>query len=172
MTDNGCDKCRAAIPYYLEQFQDLFVKDSPSDHEPILMPQLYGGRLDLTFLQMITGLLEQKQIQHVELTENKRIRLIGISQEADHIVKEHGHIMPQESKRLSHVLSCDCRHDPSVTTLVMEIERQLKTRFYLQSHRFISLVLPAYVISAPSMTSASRSSWMNGHLYRRQHTST
>ena len=26
MTDNGCDKCRAAIPYYLEQFQDLFVK--------------------------------------------------------------------------------------------------------------------------------------------------
>ncbi|MGP3738985.1 hypothetical protein ACTWKB_08000 [Bacillus sp. 4A_MP2] len=115
-----------AIPYYLEQFQDLFVKDSPSDHEHILMPQLYGGRLDLTFLQMITGLLEQKQIQHVELTENKRIRLIGISQEADHIVKEHGHIMPQESKRLSHVLSCDCRHDPSVTTLVMEIERQLE----------------------------------------------
>lgn len=126
MTDNGCDKCRAAIPYYLEQFQDLFVKDSPSDHEHILMPQLYGGRLDLTFLQMITGLLEQKQIQHVELTENKRIRLIGISQEAAHIVKEHGHIMPQESKRLSHVLSCDCRHDPSVTTLVMEIERQLE----------------------------------------------
>ena len=91
--------------------------------------------LDLTFLQMITGLLEQKQIQHVELTENKRIRLIGISQEAAHIVKEHGHIAAtRKQETFSHVsfrvivitihLSQTTCHGDRKTTR--------KTRFYLQ----------------------------------------
>ncbi|PCK21180.1 nitrite reductase [Bacillus pumilus] len=125
-TDNGCDICRSAIPYYLEQFQAYVKKDSLSDQDHILIPQLYGGRLDLKLLQVITTLLEQKQIQQAELTEHKRIRLIGVSEQAAHIVKEHWRIMPKEKRRLSHVLSCDCCHEPAVTTLVMEMERQLE----------------------------------------------
>ncbi|MEW6980142.1 nitrite reductase large subunit NirB [Bacillus pumilus] len=125
-TDNGCDTCRAAIPYYLEQFQDHLKNDSASGQEHTLIPQLYGGRLDLKFLHIITSLLEKNQIQQVELTEHKRIRLIGVSEQAAQIVKEHYRVIPKERRRLSHVLSCDCRHEPAVTTLVMEMERQLE----------------------------------------------
>ena len=61
ITNNGCGKCRPAIQYYLEQFQDRFVKNGPAEQEHILMPQLYGGRLDLKFLQIITALLEKSR---------------------------------------------------------------------------------------------------------------
>lgn len=127
-TDDGCDFCREAIPYYFEQFHDQPKKDSfnLSEQEFTMIPQLYGGRLDLNFLQMITTLLEQKLIQQAELTEKKRIRLIGVSEKAAHILKDQGQIMPIERSRLSHILSCDCRHDPAVTTLVIEIERQIE----------------------------------------------
>ena len=33
--------------------------------------------------------------------------------------------MPNEKRRLSHILSCDCS-DPAVTSLVIELERQVE----------------------------------------------
>ncbi|MBD3858468.1 NAD(P)/FAD-dependent oxidoreductase [Bacillus sp. 28A-2] len=125
-TDNGCGICQSAIPYYLEQFEAPVENISAADQEDMLIPQLYGGRLDLDFLQIITSLLEQRLIQQAELIEHKRIRLIGVSEQAAQIVKKHWPIMPKDKKRLSHVLSCDCHHEPAVPALVMEMERQLE----------------------------------------------
>ncbi|WP_458420028.1 nitrite reductase large subunit NirB [Bacillus pumilus] len=124
-TENGCSNCRSAIPYYLEQFQSPIEKISDADQEDML-PQLYGGRLELDFLKIMTSLLEQKLIDQAELTEHKRIRLIGVSKQAAQIVKKHWPIMAKEKRRLSYVLTCDCSHDPAVTALVMEFERQVE----------------------------------------------
>ncbi|CUB18493.1 Assimilatory nitrate reductase electron transfer subunit [Bacillus safensis] len=124
-TNHGCGICRPAIQYYLEQFQGSVEKISTADQEDMLIPQLYGGRLDLDFLKIITSLLENRLIEQAELTKHKRIRLTGVSKQAAQIVKSHWPIMPNEKRRLSHILSCDC-NDPAVTSLVMDLERQVE----------------------------------------------
>lgn len=124
-TNHGCGICRPAIQYYLEQFQGSVEKIGAAEQEDMLIPQLYGGRLDLDFLKIITSLLENRLIEQAELTKHKRIRLIGVSKQAAQIVKNHWPIMPNEKRRLSHILSCDCS-DPAVTSLVIELERQVE----------------------------------------------
>lgn len=76
-------------------------------------------------MKIITSLLENRLIEQAELTKHKRIRLIGVSKQAAQIVKNHWPIMPNEKRRLSHILSCDCS-DPAVTSLVIELERQVE----------------------------------------------
>ncbi|BBP89974.1 hypothetical protein BsIDN1_35920 [Bacillus safensis] len=63
-------------------------KIGAAEQEDMLIPQLYGGRLDLDFLKIITSLLENRLIEQAELTKHKRIRLIGVSKQAAQIVKK------------------------------------------------------------------------------------
>nr|MDF9458877.1 hypothetical protein [Bacillus pumilus] len=125
-TENGRE-ATAGLPFHtISSNFNHRLKKSAMLIKKTSSPQLYGGSLELDFLKIMTSLLEQKLIDQAELTEHKRIRLIGVSKQAAQIVKKHWPIMAKEKRRLSHVLTCDCSHDPAVTALVMEFERQVE----------------------------------------------